>query len=138
MSGSEHSNSVFIPGEGDPEPAGTAVWGLVGAVLIFVTVVWIQAMFYHQRDEEYVLKTYGQPYQPLVDLRAEQMRANTGYRWIDRNTGTVGIPVERAMDLVQREAKVELETRHSAPVSTGASGAAHPAMSGGAPSHGSH
>jgi hypothetical protein len=39
----------------------------------------------------------------LADLNAENQRILTHYRWIDKSKGVVGIPIDRAMDLVLSE-----------------------------------
>jgi Ca2+/Na+ antiporter len=36
----------------------------------------------------------------LADLNVENQKVLTQYRWIDKNKGVVGIPIDRAMDLV--------------------------------------
>src|ERR1700730_3412614 len=39
----------------------------------------------------------------LKDLRDEDTKALTGYAWIDKNKGSVRIPIERAMQLAVAE-----------------------------------
>jgi hypothetical protein len=39
----------------------------------------------------------------LAELNAENQKALTQYHWIDKSKGVVGIPVNRAMDLVLAE-----------------------------------
>ena len=36
----------------------------------------------------------------LAELNAENQRILTQYHWIDKNKGVIGIPINRAMDLV--------------------------------------
>src|ERR1700760_3674104 len=36
----------------------------------------------------------------LADLNSENQKNLTQYRWVDKSHGVVGIPIERAMDLV--------------------------------------
>ena len=36
----------------------------------------------------------------LADLNAENQKILTQYRWVDKNKGVVGIPINRAMDLI--------------------------------------
>jgi hypothetical protein len=36
----------------------------------------------------------------LAELNAENQRVLTQYHWVDKNKGVVGIPINRAMDLV--------------------------------------
>jgi len=39
----------------------------------------------------------------LADLNADNQRILTQYRWIDKTKGVVGIPIDRAMELVLPE-----------------------------------
>ncbi|MBV8416873.1 MAG: hypothetical protein JO251_16845 [Verrucomicrobia bacterium] len=39
----------------------------------------------------------------LADLNAENQRILTQYHWVDKSKGVVGIPINRAMDLVLAE-----------------------------------
>jgi hypothetical protein len=41
----------------------------------------------------------------LADLNAENQKMLTQYRWIDKAKGVVGIPIDRAMDLVLADLK---------------------------------
>ena len=36
----------------------------------------------------------------LADLNAENQKVLNEYRWVDKNKGVVGIPINRAMDLI--------------------------------------
>ena len=36
----------------------------------------------------------------LADLNSENQKVLTQYRWVDKTKGVVGIPIDRAMDLV--------------------------------------
>lgn len=36
----------------------------------------------------------------LADLNAENQKVLTQYRWVDKNKGVVGIPIDRAMEVV--------------------------------------
>src|ERR1700683_5246528 len=36
----------------------------------------------------------------LADLNAENQKILTQYRWVDKSKGVVGVPIDRAMDLV--------------------------------------
>jgi hypothetical protein len=36
----------------------------------------------------------------LADLNSENQKILTQYHWVDKNQGVVGIPIDRAMDLV--------------------------------------
>jgi hypothetical protein len=39
----------------------------------------------------------------LADLNSENQKALTQYHWVDKSKGVVGVPIERAMDLVLAE-----------------------------------
>lgn len=36
----------------------------------------------------------------LADLNSENQKVLTQYRWVDKSKGVVGVPIDRAMDLV--------------------------------------
>ncbi len=88
----------------DPNAYRIAVFGIVGAVLVFAAIVWLQALFYRAEKAEVEKKTYSQAPEELSRIRAEQIEAMNSYRWVDRDSGVVAIPIERAMELVAREA----------------------------------
>ena len=48
----------------------------------------------------------------LAELNAENQRILTQYHWIDKNKGVVGIPINRAMDLVM--AQLQANKPHAA------------------------
>ena len=39
----------------------------------------------------------------LADLNTENQKVLTQYRWVDKSKGVVGVPIDRAMDLVLAE-----------------------------------
>ncbi len=88
---------------GEPNTATILVVGLVGFILVFVIVVGLQAMYYHAEDEQNATKVISQAPEELSRLRAEQQELLNTYRWIDPKSGIVGIPIDRAMELVVRE-----------------------------------
>ncbi len=87
----------------DPNVATSAVVGVVGAILLFVIIVAMQALFYRADEAEKERKVYNQPYQELVQLRAQQQEKLNGYRWVDPKAKVVAIPIDRAMELVVAE-----------------------------------
>jgi hypothetical protein len=48
----------------------------------------------------------------LAELNAENQRILTQYHWVDKNKGVVGIPINRAMDLVA--AQLQANKPHAA------------------------
>jgi hypothetical protein len=74
----------------------------------------------------------------LADLNAENQKALTQYRWIDKAKGVVGIPIDRAMDLVLADLKANKPHAAGpiatpAPAATPAPNAPQPAASPAAP-----
>jgi hypothetical protein len=74
----------------------------------------------------------------LADLNAENQKILTQYRWIDKSKGIVGIPIDRAMDLVLADLKANKPhaagpVATPAPAATPAPNAAQPAASPAAP-----
>ena len=88
----------------DPNVPLSAVAGLVGALLLFVTIVALQAVFNSMQRAELERKVVTRPSEDLQRLRAQQQEQLGSYGWVDQNAGTVRLPVERAMELVASEA----------------------------------
>jgi hypothetical protein len=53
----------------------------------------------------------------LADLNAENQKILTQYRWVDKTKGVVGVPIDRAMDLVLVELQ-SVKPHPAGPVST--------------------
>lgn len=102
---SEVSNEPFVPGEGDPEPLGTAVTVIVGAILVYIVIVLLQGVFYRTQEAEVARKTYGIPPQDLTLARSTQLEVLSSYRWLDQPRGVVRVPIDRAMELVIQESR---------------------------------
>jgi hypothetical protein len=87
----------------DPNAPVTLVVAMVGAILLVVTVVLLQAYFFRAESEENQRKVVAVVPEELAQARADQIGLLHSYRWIDEKQGVVGIPVERAMELVAAE-----------------------------------
>lgn len=75
---------------------------LVGAVLTFVLILGLEALYFSKERRELRIKAGGIPAE-LVEVRREQEHKLEGYRWVNRENGIVAIPIERAMELVVKE-----------------------------------
>ena len=53
----------------------------------------------------------------LADLNAENQKVLTQYRWVDKSKGVVGVPIDRAVDLVLAELQ-SVKPHPAGPVST--------------------
>ena len=84
----------------DPDVPASAAVGVVGAILLFVIIVGLQALFHRMEEGERSRKVYEQPDQALQQLDADQLGTLTSYGWVDQQRGIVHIPIERAMALV--------------------------------------
>jgi hypothetical protein len=85
------------------------VVGILFAILTFVVIVLLQAWFYRIQAEEHHAKSVAPRSDELTRAVADQEADLHRYRWLDRDEGLVGIPIERAMELLVREA-AEAET----------------------------
>jgi hypothetical protein len=87
----------------DPSASPTAIVVVVFTLLVVITILALQAYFNRVNDEQLSEKVISQTPEEKAALFAEQRRELAGYRWVDRDSGVVGIPVERAMELVVAE-----------------------------------
>jgi len=90
--------------------------GVLGLVVFTVAVMWLMLLQLQAREEHESapaspLASYGpqEPPQPrlqtdargdLESLRASEQKQLESYGWIDRDAGTVHIPIDRAMSLL--------------------------------------
>jgi hypothetical protein len=84
-------------------PAPFSVWlgvvlllGVFGAIAVAIIGPAPRGDSYEQQRAEARMKK-------LKDLRDEDLKALTNYAWIDKNKGTVRLPIERAMELTIAE-----------------------------------
>lgn len=84
---------------GDPSTAPVVYMGVVGTIITVVVILSVQALYYRGQSAENQRKMDGPSTTTLVDSQTQP----GGYRWIDREKGVVGIPVERAMELTIKE-----------------------------------
>ena len=80
--------------------------GLIGSILLVVTVVALEALYGYVAQAEWTRKVVEIPDAGLRTYHAEQAERLNAYRLVDPATGTVTIPIERAMQLVADEAAV--------------------------------
>jgi hypothetical protein len=75
------------------------VIGIFGAVIAFVLIVVVQVLFYRmEKADEYVKFVAVKPAERIA-VQTEQLDKLNGYRWVDRSTARVAIPIARAMEL---------------------------------------
>jgi hypothetical protein len=84
--------------------AGKAVVFWAVGIIVFLVVCFglIQTYWIWFKEREYDRKVQQPVSEDIRALRAREDGELTRYRWIDKGKGTVGLPVERAMELVAR------------------------------------
>ena len=87
----------------DPKASSTVIVAVIGALIVFVLIVALQAYFYNAEETEREGKVYAEVPQELAGLRAQQVEQLNSYHWVDQSKGTVAIPIERALELTVRD-----------------------------------
>lgn len=82
---------------------GIVVVGICGAVLVYVTIVALQAFYMNDTSDLQNTADYGGQDTGVKALRAEQMRNITDFGM--NQTGTYHMPIDQAMQLVVRAAQ---------------------------------
>ena len=91
-------------GNPDPSSSRTVLVGFIGTVLLFVIIVALQALFYTVERKEFERKVLNEVPEELASLRAKQIENLNAYRWIDKASGVVAIPIDQAMKIIVSEA----------------------------------
>ena len=101
---SEHARPGSSIEESDPDATSTLVVGIVGTILLVVTVVFVQGLYEKTNRAELAGKVVREAPAELRLLRVSQLERLETPRWIDKSKGIVAIPIDRAMEIVVREA----------------------------------
>ena len=72
-------------------------------IVTFVSIVLLQALFFHMQEGEMERKVYSQTNEELRSLDARQNETLNSYGWIDQAGGVAHIPIANAMELVVGE-----------------------------------
>ncbi len=89
----------------DPNVAASAVVGILSAIVLFVIIVMLQALFFRAEHREIERKVFSQPYQALQQLDADQLGLLNSYGWVSEKDGIAHLPIDRAMELIAAEAE---------------------------------
>jgi hypothetical protein len=84
---------------------GIVLIGLTSAVLLWVSVVALQAYYGSTAGAVELERLATNQNQEVRELKAQQSAGLKEYRWVDPKAKTLAIPVETAMALVLRDAK---------------------------------
>ncbi len=90
----------------DINTSSVAVVGFISAIAIFAIIVAVQTLYFN-RMETLEQRKAGQQNPEAANLIAEQEGRLARKGWINRETGVVAVPIERAMKLVVEEMQAE-------------------------------
>jgi hypothetical protein len=85
------------------------IYGMLFALIVFVGIVALNALFHQMQSAELARKSAAPP-QELLDIRSAQQQELVGYTWVDAKQGVVGIPIELAMQLTAAELAAQQQT----------------------------
>ena len=91
---------MFDAKTADPRGGLTFAVGAVGAILVLVIVLCLDALHHTLARSEIDRKEQGAGSVELKQVNSEQSGQLTGYRWVDEQDRVVAIPIEQAMELV--------------------------------------
>ena len=83
----------------DPDTASTWMVGFISLLLIVVTILLLQVVYYDVLTDEIASKR-PQTYAVEELLQSQTAQIERGVRWVDKEHGLVGMPIEMAMELV--------------------------------------
>ena len=123
----------------EPHALLIAGFGIASVIGLIVIILGIQAYFDHLREQAEYEKVAVPVAQDLKNLHSQEDEELNNYKYVDRNNGTVQIPISRAMQLIAQEAaahKLKYFQKPTAVKVPGAPGEAAPAPAGAAPAAG--
>ena len=88
----------------EPNVRLIALVGGVTLVLLVAIVLGLEYYFDRALEQQVYVKVLAPESQALRDLRAREDEELHSYRYLDREKGTVRLPIERAMELMASEA----------------------------------
>ncbi len=90
----------------DDPPAGMlALIGASSLIVTLVTVILTIALYRGGEAAEFERKVVQVPYTAVETMRSEQNGHLGAYGWVDRESGQVHIPIDRAVSLLLKEHK---------------------------------
>lgn len=77
--------------------------GLVGTVVLLAIVLFLQGLYNRAETAVFERMAVRETPPELQRMRAEQLAALNGLRWVDEKAGVVAVPIDLAMELVVRD-----------------------------------
>jgi hypothetical protein len=93
----DHSHAEVY--EKDIDAPMILIVGLVFAVVLFLSIFFLQGYFYRVQHQEQEAKLIEQRPQQLLATQADQQEKLNSYSWVDRAQGIVSLPINQAMEL---------------------------------------
>ncbi len=83
----------------DPNTSSTWLVGFISLFVLIVTILLLQVVYYGVLKDEVTSKR-PKSYAVDSDREAQTAQIEQGVRWVDKEQGVVGMPIEMAMDQV--------------------------------------
>lgn len=77
--------------------------GIFSALICFILILGVQVLYFRMERTDAFKKDVAPGSVALKEMVAEQQGSLNAYRWVDRSTNTVAIPLEQAMQLTVRD-----------------------------------
>lgn len=119
----------------EPNAKVIVAFAIGSAILLVITIMALQSYFNHIWEKAVYEKILAPPSEMLIQLHQREDWNLTHYGYLDKKDGVVRIPVDRAMELFEKEAaagKLFYPAKDEAPKKDDAA----PAAAGGAPAAG--
>ena len=88
----------------DPKSRFVGVFMAASVLALVLMLLGLQAYYDRVKEQQVYIKQLAPVAEDLRNVRAREESELHSYRYIDRNRGTVRLPIERAMELFVKEA----------------------------------
>jgi len=88
----------------DPNTRFIAMLGGLLVIVLIAAVFGVQYYYDRVREQQVYVQVLEPQSEMLLDLRARENQELLTYQYLDRDAGTVRVPIERAMELLVEEA----------------------------------
>lgn len=89
--------------EDKPYTGALAVISGATVIIALFTAVGVAALTGWAEQTEFAEKVESRPYVELHEIRESQHRRLASYGWVDREAGTVHVPIEKGIEMVLEE-----------------------------------
>lgn len=96
--------------------------GFFGCLFIYVTVILAQTYYYHVDQQAYNERVLTKKYFELEHYKTESNAVLHSYGWVDREKGTIRIPIEEAIKVTAKEYEAGTYPNYEAVLSDTTSG----------------